>query len=269
MTKKETKSLSSFTVIVAFLALAIVGAALVPLLPVKLNPSRNLPSLTVSFNMPDNAARVIESEVTSRLESMLARVQGVKEIKSTSSNGSGRITLGLDKHADIEMTRFEVSTVVRQAWAQLPEGVTYPQITTQQASDGRAQRAFMSYTINAPASPYEIQNYAEENIKPAIGQLSGIYKVDIYGAMPMEWKLEYDSDRLHSLGLTPADIVKAINENDQSQFLGIAEASDGEWLRVTSSTAADLTTFDPHAITVSTADGVLIPLSRLDRKSVV
>jgi len=263
VTKKETKSLSSFTVIVAFLALAIVGAALVPLLPVKLNPSRNLPSLTVSFNMPDNAARVIESEVTSRLESMLARVQGVKEIKSTSSNGSGRITLGLDKHADIEMTRFEVSTVVRQAWAQLPEGVTYPQITTQQASDGRAQRAFMSYTINAPASPYEIQNYAEENIKPAIGQLSGIYKVDIYGAMPMEWKLEYDSDRLHSLGLTPADIVKAINENDQSQFLGIAEASDGEWLRVTSSTAADLTTFDPHAITVSTADGVLIPLSRL------
>lgn len=166
MTKKETTRLSSFTVIVAFLALAIVGAALVPLLPVKLNPSRNLPSLTVSFNMPDNAARVIESEVTSRLESMLARVQGVKEIRSTSSNGSGRITLGLDKHADIEMTRFEVSTVVRQAWAQLPEGVTYPQITTQQASDGRAQRAFMSYTINAPASPTRYRTMPRRTSSP-------------------------------------------------------------------------------------------------------
>lgn len=37
------KNLSSFTVIVAFIALAIVGIALVPRLPVKLSPSRNLP----------------------------------------------------------------------------------------------------------------------------------------------------------------------------------------------------------------------------------
>ena len=33
---------SSFTVIVTFVCLALVGLALIPLLPVKLNPSRNL-----------------------------------------------------------------------------------------------------------------------------------------------------------------------------------------------------------------------------------
>lgn len=61
------RRLSSFTAIVTFIALAIVGAALVPLLPVKLSPSRSLPSLTVSFTMPGNSARVIESGVTSKL----------------------------------------------------------------------------------------------------------------------------------------------------------------------------------------------------------
>ena len=95
---------------------------------------------------------------------MLARVQGVKEITSSSSNGRGDITIGLDRHADIEATRFEVSTIIRQAWSQLPEEVSYPQITTRQA-DNRASRPFLSYTLNAPASPYEIQSYAEENIK--------------------------------------------------------------------------------------------------------
>ena len=219
------KQISSFTVIVAFIALALVGVALVPRLPVKLSPSRNLPSLTVSFTMKDASARVIESEVTSKLEAMLARVQGVKEINSTSQNSSGSITLGLDKHADIDMIRFEVSTIVRQAWSQLPDGVTYPLITARQA-DERSSRPFLSYTLNAPATPFEIQNFAEENIKPVIGQLKGVYKVELSGAMPMEWQLEYDSDKLHALGLTPTDIQNAIRENAGSQFLGIAEVGE-------------------------------------------
>ncbi|MCI9608438.1 MAG: efflux RND transporter permease subunit [Muribaculaceae bacterium] len=255
------KNLSSFTVIVAFIALAIVGIALVPRLPVKLSPSRNLPSLTVSFSMQNTSARVIESEVTSKLESMLARVQGVKEINSTSNNNSGYITLGLDKHADIEMTRFEVSTIVRQAWSQLPDGVTYPQITTRQA-DNKASRPFLSFTLNAPATPFEIQNFAEENIKPALGLLKGVYKVELSGAMPMEWQLEYDSDRLHALGLTPDDIRKAISENSGSQFLGIAEVGD-EWLRVNTITTGQDTVFHASEINVSTADGTMIPLDRL------
>ncbi len=253
--------LSGFTVIVAFIALSIVGLALVPLLPVKLSPSRNLPSLTISFQMPDNSARIVESEVTSRLESMLARIQGVKEINSMSNNGGGYITLGLDKHADIEATRFEVSTVVRQIWSQLPDGVTYPLITARQSTNNQ-QRTFLAYTINAPASPFEIQNYAEENIKPAIGQIRGVYKVEISGAQPMEWRLEYDSDRLHALGITPSQIASAISENTLSQYLGIAE-TDGEWLRVTSSTTGDVTSFNPDEISVTTAGGAVIPLNRL------
>lgn len=254
--------LSSFTAIVTFIALAIVGVALVPLLPVKLSPSRSLPSLTVSFNMPGNSARVIESGVTSKLESMLARVQGVKEIKSNSSNGRGEITIGLDRHADIEAARFEVSTIIRQAWSQLPEEVSYPQIQTRQA-DNRASRPFISYTLNAPASPYEIQNYAEENIKPLLGQLRGVYKVELSGARPMEWNVKYDSDQLHSLGLTPNDLVKAITQNSRSQFLGIARSGD-QWLRVSTISSLDAdNTFDPSQIFVSTAKGESIPLSRL------
>ena len=65
---------SSFTLIVTFVCLSLVGLALAPLLPVKLSPSRDMPGLSVSFSMPGNSARVVETEVTSRLEGMLARV---------------------------------------------------------------------------------------------------------------------------------------------------------------------------------------------------
>ena len=48
-------------------------------------------------------------EVTSRLEAMLARIKGIKEISSTSGNGWGRITLELDKHTNIDAARFEAN----------------------------------------------------------------------------------------------------------------------------------------------------------------
>ena len=122
------KRVSSFTVIVAFVCLALVGVALIPLLPVKLNPSRSLPGFTVGFSMPGTSSRVVEMEVTSKLESMLARIRGVKRLNSTSGNGYGNITVELDKHADVEAVRFEASTIIRQTWPQLPEGVSYPTI---------------------------------------------------------------------------------------------------------------------------------------------
>ena len=49
--------LSPFTLIVTFVCLALVGLALVPMLPVKLNPSRTLPGFTVRFSMPGTSSR--------------------------------------------------------------------------------------------------------------------------------------------------------------------------------------------------------------------
>ena len=48
--------LSPFTLIVTFVCLALVGLALVPMLPVKLNPSRTLPGFTVRFSMPGTSS---------------------------------------------------------------------------------------------------------------------------------------------------------------------------------------------------------------------
>ena len=262
----KIRTFSPFTLIVAFVCLSLVGLALAPLLPVKLSPSRTLPGLTVSFTMPGNSSRVIEAEVTSRLEAMLTRVKGVKNVNSTSDNGSGSITLEMDKHADMDATRFEVSTIVRQTWPQLPEGVSYPQIRTSR-SDEKADRPFMTYTLNAPSTPILIQRYAEENIKPVLGQLKGIYKVDLTGATPMEWQLEYDNDQLSQLGISLSDIQMAIAGHYEKEFLGICaiEKGDGgrEWIRLVRASTGQDTDFHPSDIRLKAADGTLVGLDKL------
>ena len=262
----KIRTFSPFTLIVTFVCLSLVGLALMPLLPVKLSPSRTLPGLTVSFTMPGNSSRVIEAEVTSRLEAMLSRVKGVKGINSTSDNGSGSITLEMDKHADMDATRFEVSTIVRQTWPQLPEGVSYPQIHASR-SNTNASRPFMTYTLNAPSAPFLIQRYAEENIKPVLGQLKGVYKVDLTGATPMEWQLEYDNVQLSQLGITLSDIQSAISGHYEKEFLGICsiekDTNDREWIRLVRTATGKETEFHPGDIRLKTADGTLVGLDKL------
>ena len=259
-------SFSPFTLIVTFVCLSLVGLALLPLLPVKLSPSQSLPGLTVSFSMPGNSSRVIEAEVTSRLESMLTRVKGVKSVSSTSDNGSGSITLNLDKHADMDATRFEVSTIIRQTWPQLPDGVSYPQIRTSR-SDKNADRPFMTYTLNAPATPILIQRYAEEHIKPVLGQLKGVYKVELTGATPMEWQLEYDAAQLDRLGITLSDIQSGINGHYEKEFLGICTIEKGddgkEWIRLVRTATGKETEFNPAEIRLKASDGTMVGLEKL------
>lgn len=264
----NVRTFSPFTLIVAFVCLSLVGLVLVPLLPVKLSPSRNLPGLTVSYSMPGNSSRVIETEVTSRIEAMLSRVKGVKGVNSESDNGSGSVTLELDKHADMDAVRFEVSTIIRQLWPQLPEGVSYPQIHARR-SDKNASRPFMTYTLNAPATPILIQRYAEENIKPVLGQLKGIYKVDLTGATPMEWQLDYDSRQLEQLGISLNDIQNAIGLHYDKEFMGVCSIEKGtdgmEWIRVMRTSTGTEGEFQPANIRLSTREGKTVSLDKLVR----
>lgn len=258
--------ISSFTIIVTFLCVALAGIAFIPLLPIKLSPSRTLPQLTVSYNMPGNSARVIEMEVTSRLESMLARIKGIKEINSTSGNGWGYVTLELDKHTNIEAARFEASTIIRQTWPSLPDGLSYP-ILEMSRPDEKETRPFMSYTLNAAATPIFIQRFAEDQIKPRLSSIQGIYRIDVSGATPMEWRLEYDSRQLTVLGIGIEDIQNAIQQYYQKEFLGTGNVqfeTHQEWIRL--ALVPDVNsknTFAPSSITLTNKDGKLIRLDQL------
>ena len=257
--------LSPFTLIVTFVCLALVGLALVPMLPVKLTPSRTLPGFTVRFSMPGTSSRVVEMEATSKLESMLARIKGVKAMYSTSGNGYGSITVDLDKHADVDAVRFEASTIIRQTWSQLPSGVSYPYIDMK-VPDENASRPFLSFTLNAPSTPILIQQYAEEHIKPRLAQLQGIYKIDLSGATPMEWRLEYDSEQLRTLGVSISDIRQAIQLHYNKEFLGTHNMDTPEgkqWIRLVLVPDGVSGRFDPSDITVTASDGKIIHLDEL------
>ncbi|MDR3235279.1 MAG: efflux RND transporter permease subunit [Prevotellaceae bacterium] len=261
-----SKRISSFSIILAFTCLSLVGLALAPLLTIKLSPDRALPHIGVGFQMAGSAPRVVETEMTSKLEAMLSRIKGIKNIKSSSGVNGGYISIDFDKHVNIDAARFEVSTVIRQTWSHLPKTTSYPTVHVSR-SDDNASRPFMSYTVNASATPVVIRQFAENIIKPKLAQIVGVNRVDVTGAMPMEWRLEYDSKQLETLELTIQDVQGAIASYLNREFLGTAsvenEAGNTQWIRVALMEKNDAANFNPADIRVKNVQGKLISLAQL------
>lgn len=257
---------SSFSIIIVFLCLSIIGIILMPLLTIRLIPSQNLPVISVGFSMYGQAPRIIEEQVTTHIESMLNRINGVQDIRSTSANGYGNVQINIDKNADMDAVRFEVATAIRQLWMQLPRGVTYPSIYAGFTNEGE-DVPLLTFTLNAPSEPYLIYQYAEKFIKPALSTVSGLNRIKISGATPVEWQLEYDNEQLNRLNITVADIQTAILQSLNVEYLGMGNYTEGnnqknKYISLVCR-ADNQQPFDPATILVKKANGKLIYLDQL------
>ena len=199
--------------------LIIVGAAMIPLLSLQLNPTRYLPSITISWSWPEAPVRVVEQEVTTTLEGILTTVTGVKKISSSTFNEGGNITVEFDKNVDLRAKRFEVASLLRESGKRLPERVSYPVISMNMPSN-QSGSTILSFQLNGNASSAYIYNLAEEVIKPAIALVEGVYSVNVYGATPQEWEVIYDQAKLAAIGASSSAISNAINNYLLERELG-------------------------------------------------
>jgi len=201
---------STFTINILFVMLIIIGAAVIPLLSLQLNPTRYLPSLTISWSWPETPVRVVEQEVTTVLEGVLSTVTGVKKISSSTNNERGTITVEFDKNTDLRAKRFEVASLLRESRKRLPERVSFPVISMNMPSN-QSGSSILSFQVNGNASTSYIYTIAEEQIKPRISVVDGVYSVNIYGATPQEWEIIYDQEKLSDIGISSSLISNSIN----------------------------------------------------------
>jgi multidrug efflux pump subunit AcrB len=204
-------------------------------------------------------------EVTSKVEAMLSRIKGVQSVNSLSSASRGSVTIRLSKHTDPDMARFEISTIVRQMWPSLPQGVSYPHIYISGTTNNESASPYLHYTVNAPFSPIQIQEYINDNLKPKLAEIQGIDRIDVSGASRMIYKLEYDYTLLKNMKISLGDIQSAIRSYLYKEFLGIGriadENKDEQWIRIALISEDRTRSFDPSIIQVKNINGRIVYLN--------
>ena len=152
-------------IVIAFVALSLLGIGAIPLLKVNLSPSKTSKSLNISYSLPQSSPDIVERLATSPLENIISEISGIEKIYSISRYNGGQISLTLDEDVDLSFKKFEVSTAIRNAYLNLPEQLSYPLVTQSGGEDQKNNSPILIYAVNAPYVASKIQTDIEELIK--------------------------------------------------------------------------------------------------------
>ena len=209
---------SPFSVVVVFLALVLAGASFIPLQNLRFKPSRSMPEITVRFNWFNASPEVIE-EQSARIEGALSRLDQVKSVTSTSTIGSGQVTIEFDRYANMAQKRYEISTQLRQLRSSFPDGMSYPELAATMADD-EGTTTFMTLTLNAHTTTHYIREVAEALVIPELTRIEGITDVKLYGATPNQWEICFDPALLRNYQIGVSELETLFRRMGEKDFLG-------------------------------------------------
>ena len=218
--------LSSFSVILTFVILMIIGVALAPLIDVGTEPTpRQGKRMTIKYEWPHVSAKVVEQNLTSPIEGMVSALKGVESVSSKSYFGKSEIVVNLKENVDVSSVRFEISSLLGQSHERLPKGVSYPTLMGGEVVSGmashNAQKLLLTYLVNADIQPELIKNFVKENVVRQLEAVDGVNKVEVTGTTDTYVEISYDPMALSAYGITSNDIANGIrNYIGQDEIIG-------------------------------------------------
>ena len=226
-------------------------------------PSIDPAVVSVRTNYSGANADIIESQITEPLEKSINSIDGIRNITSSSVQGSSSITIEFELDKDLEAAANDVRDKVSQALRSLPEDLDAPPVVSK--ADADADR-IISMTIQSDnKNILELSDYAENVIAQRIETIPGVSGVQIWGQRRYAMRLWIDPLKLASYGLTVADVRTAL----LAQNIELPSGKlTGENTELTVKTLGNLNTEEEFNNIIILADGEkLVQLSDIGRAS--
>ena len=245
------------------------GFASVFSLPVAQYPTIAPPAIKVSTSYPGASAKTIEDSVTQVIEQSMTGLDNLLYMSSISdSAGNASVTLTFSAETNPDTAQVQVQNNLQQVTNRLPATVQ-----SQGTSVTKSTSGFMSvttlYSPDGAMSTADIQDYANSSIKDVISRVDGVGEVTIFGPS-YAMRIWLDPAKLNSYNLTPADISKAVAEQNSQVTvgqLGGTPATKSQLINATITAQSLLTSVDEFQnilITVN-SDGAQIRLKDVAR----
>jgi multidrug efflux pump len=197
------------------------GVISLPLLPVSEYPEVAPPSVVVRATYPGASPQTIAQTVATPLEEQVNGVEGMLYMSSQSTaDGQMALTITFKLGTNADQAQQLVQNRVSQALPRLPDIVRQFGVTTVKSSPSLT----MVVHITSPDGRYDttyLRNFAALNIKDRLSRLKGIGEVMLFGGGDYAMRLWLDPNKVSALGLTSADVVRAVREQNSQAAAGV------------------------------------------------
>ncbi|HEY6551707.1 MAG TPA: efflux RND transporter permease subunit, partial [Vicinamibacteria bacterium] len=209
------------------------------------NPDVDFPVVNVSVTYEGASPEVMETDVVDTIEDAVTTVEGVKQVSSTSRQGSANITIEFDLSRDIDAALQDVQTKISQAQRRLPLGIDPAVISKNNPED----QPIIRLALAGHRPPTFIADYIRNVIKPQLQTVPGVGDVQLYGYRDRTVRVWYDAVRMEAQGLTVDDVNKAIAREHLEVPAGRIEATEREMNVRAEGEALDIEAFSNLVIT--------------------
>lgn len=175
-------------------------------------PAIDPPNVSVRTNYSGANADIIETQITEPLEKAINGIAGIKNITSSSSQGSSNINVEFDLTIDLEAAANDVRDKVSQASRSLPDDLNSPPVVSK--ADASSD-AIISMTVQSNMrDQLEISEYANNVLVERLQTIPGVSSIQIWGDKRYAMRILFDPVKLSAYGLTPLDVRVALQKEN-------------------------------------------------------
>lgn len=175
-------------------------------------PSIDPAQISVRTNYTGANSDIIESQITEPLEKAINSIDGIRNITSSSNQGSSNINIEFKLEKNLEEAANDVRDKVSQAVRSLPQDIDAPPVVSKADADSDP---IVSMTIQSDSrNVLELSDYAENVIAERLQTIPGVSSVQIWGQKRYAMRIWIDPVKLSSYGVTVAEVRSALEKQN-------------------------------------------------------
>jgi multidrug efflux pump subunit AcrB len=190
-------------------------------------PEINIPVISVIWQYTGLPAQEMGQRISSTTErSLTTTVSDIERIESTSITGTSVIKIFFQPTANIQTALAQVVAIMQTQVRQLPPGITPPLIIKYSASSIPViQLALSSPTLQEQT----VFDAAVNQLRPQLVTIPGVAIPFPYGGKIRVISVDLDLPALQARGMSPADVVNAVNAQNLILPSGTAKLGETEY----------------------------------------
>jgi multidrug efflux pump subunit AcrB len=213
--------------VLALMTLFLGGSAIVTA-PKDIFPNINIPVVTVIWQYTGLTPEEMEQRVTTYSEySISANVSDIRNIESQTLSGIAVEKVFFQPNVNIDLAISQIVSASNAIRALMPTGIQPPVIVQYNASSVPVLQLSLS---SDQLNEQQLYDYGIYRIRQALAPIAGITLPTPYGGKYRQIMVDLDPNALAARGITPNDIVNAVNAQSLTLPSGDAKMGDTQFI---------------------------------------